>query len=144
VAFAIILLLAVVGCLGPGISVAPADPKPARVTEQSASERVELRVGASAPVSGTRTTITFERVRDDSRCPTGVTCIWEGDAIVVLSLHTGTNERATVEVHQNPRFPRQATAQGVTVALEALEPYPEADKPVPAGAYMVKLRVTAP
>ena len=144
VALAILLLLSAAGCVGAAIPAAPTDSKPSAVTEQSAGERLALRVGASAPVAGTRTTVTFERVRDDSRCPTGVTCVWEGDAIVVLRLQTTADDGVTVEVHQNARMARQASAHGVTVTLEALEPHPELDKPVPADGYTVRLRATAP
>lgn len=107
------------------------------------ADTLELRAGASAVVAGTGTTVTFEQVRDDSRCPTGVSCIWEGDAIVVLRLRRGTEEDVNVELHANPRFSRQASAHGVTVLLETLEPHPEADKAIPAAAYVVRLLATA-
>jgi hypothetical protein len=39
-----------------------------------------LAPGQAAEVTGTDTRITFKQVREDSRCPVDVTCVWEGDA----------------------------------------------------------------
>lgn len=104
---------------------------------------LELRVGASAPVPGTTATITFVRVTNDSRCPKGVTCIWEGDAVVELRVQPRGGDARSVELHVNERFERRAPVDGVTVTLERLEPYPEAERPVPEGGYVATLRIGA-
>jgi hypothetical protein len=106
-----------------------------------AEERVDLRVGASVPVPGAGATVIFVRVRDDSRCPTGVTCIWEGDAIVELRLQTSGGGSESLELHANPQFTRQATVHGITIALERLAPHPKPDEPVPPAAYVATLRL---
>ncbi len=50
-----------------------------------------LAPGQTAVVTGTDTRITFRQVRDDSRCPVDVTCVWEGDAnIVIVISRNGT------------------------------------------------------
>lgn len=105
------------------------------------AEPITLRVGATAPVQGSRATVTFEGVRDDSRCPRGVTCIWEGDAVAVFRVQTRADDAVVVELHANPGFAREGSAHGVTLSLERLAPEPEADAPVPAGAYVVTLRI---
>ena len=103
-------------------------------------ELVEVRVGGTVPLPGTSVTVTFVRVRDDSRCPTGVTCVWEGDAVVELRVQNRAEER-TLELHVNPRFTRQASALGVTIDLERLDPYPGADKPIAPKAYRLTLNI---
>jgi hypothetical protein len=103
-------------------------------------ELVEVGVGKTVPLPGTSVTVTFVRVRDDSRCPTGVTCIWEGDAVVELRVQNGADEPLRVDLHANPRFERQASALGVTISLERLDPYPEADEPIAPGAYRLTLK----
>ena len=39
-----------------------------------------LAPGQAAAVNGTDVRLTFRQVREDSRCPVDVTCVWEGDA----------------------------------------------------------------
>lgn len=49
-----------------------------------------LAPGQTAEVKRADTRITFRQVREDSRCPTDVTCVWEGDAKVdVVVSRTG-------------------------------------------------------
>lgn len=45
--------------------------------------------GQSALVKGTDTRITFKQVREDSRCPVDVTCVWEGDARIEIVISRG-------------------------------------------------------
>lgn len=136
----LLVLLTCVACA----STDARQPAAAESGAPPASVTLELRVGGAAPVPGTRTTLTFDRVRDDSRCPKGVSCIWEGDAIVVLRLSTGTDDAVAVELHANPRFSQEGSAHGVTVVLESLEPQPEADKPIVGSAYVARVSVAAP
>jgi hypothetical protein len=43
-----------------------------------------LAPGQTAEVKRADTRITFRQVREDSRCPTDVTCVWAGDAKVEI------------------------------------------------------------
>src|SRR6266404_7236915 len=45
-----------------------------------------LPAGKTAGINGSRTRIRFDEVRNDSRCPADVTCVWAGDAQVVLTI----------------------------------------------------------
>ena len=136
----LVLLLLSAACLAtPGGTDPPTVPT---AVSQDAQE-IELRVGGSAPVHGTGATVRFDGVSDDSRCPRGATCVWEGDAIVELSVSgEGGGSPETVRLHANARFSQQARALGVTLTLVRLEPLPEADRPVPPGAYSAAIRVT--
>ena len=139
----IVLLLSCVACAQGSVlrdDSPPAGPTP---LDSAGDERVELRVGASATLPGTTSTVTFVRVTSDSRCPKGVQCIWEGDAAVELRVAPSDGEPQTLTLHTNDRFARQAAVGGVTVALESLEPYPARDSPPAADSYTVTLRVSA-
>ena len=76
-------------------------------------------------MNGTNVRLTFERVSEDSRCPTDVTCIWEGDAVVVLKVKVEAEE-ATREVHTQGGEPRsrKAPAGDYVVTLVRLDPAP--------------------
>lgn len=59
-----------------------------------------LAPGQTAQVKRSDTRITFRQVREDSRCPTDVKCVWEGDAkIEVVISRTGIpNETRTLSI----------------------------------------------
>ena len=56
--------------------------QPAVIVEPGAS--FALAPGQTAAVRGTDTRITFKQVREDSRCPVDVTCVWAGDAKIEI------------------------------------------------------------
>ena len=59
-----------------------------------------LPVGQTATVKGTDTRLTFSEVREDSRCPTDVTCVWAGDAKirVVVSRNAAADETRIMSI----------------------------------------------
>ncbi|HTM31352.1 MAG TPA: hypothetical protein VL263_08600 [Vicinamibacterales bacterium] len=139
----IVLLLSCVACVQ--APVLPDETPPARpaALDSSSDERIDLRIGATATLPGTATTVTFVRVVSEGRCPKGVQCVWEGDAAVELRVAPAGGDAQTITLHTNDRFERQAVIGGVTVRLEQLEPYPEADKPIAPDSYVVTLRASA-
>lgn len=81
---ACVLLLASWGCT---------PIQPAVIVEPGVS--FALAPGQTAEVQRADTRITFRQVREDSRCPTDVTCVWEGDAKVdVVISRTGVPDDA--------------------------------------------------
>jgi hypothetical protein len=128
------------GLLGGGFFAAsllacPGGPNPTvtapTATSQNATEMVILAVGASVDVAPAGLTITFVRVEDDSRCPTGVTCVWEGDAVVVITVSQGAQAATTLRLHVNPASKKQqAEHAGHVIRLIELTPYPAADSPI--------------
>ena len=50
------------------------------------NKKFELPVGDTATINGQGLTIIFTQVTEDSRCPIGVECFWEGDGAVQLVL----------------------------------------------------------
>jgi hypothetical protein len=106
------------------------------------NEEFILGPGQTATVTGTNVRLTFERVSEDSRCPTDVTCIWEGDAVVVLKVKVEADE-VTREVHTHGDGARSRTAPAgdYTVTLVKLDPAPRSTAPIEASAYRATLRV---
>jgi len=105
-------------------------------------EEFTLSPGQTATVTGTNLGLTFDRVSEDSRCPTDVTCIWEGDAVVVLRVKVEAEE-ATREVHTQggESRSRQAPAGDYVVTLVRLEPAPRSTETIEASTYRATLRV---
>jgi hypothetical protein len=62
----------------------------------------------------------FDSVLSDSRCKPGVQCVWEGDAVVAVSLRGTDGDRVGAELHTNAKFPRTADHAGHRVELVSL------------------------
>lgn len=72
----------------------------------------EIALGASAVVDGL--TVTFEAVDEDSRCPDAATCLWEGRAVVALTISPG-DARGGPSARLLVADPRQTPEAGVRV-----------------------------
>jgi hypothetical protein len=132
----VIAPLMVLAACASGGGTAPTAPTPAL------NEEFVLGPGQSVAVKDTNLRLTFDRVSEDSRCPTDVTCIWEGDATVVLRIKAAADE-VTREVHTQGDAPRsrKAPAGDYVVTLVRLDPAPRSTAPVEASAYRATLRV---
>jgi hypothetical protein len=131
-----LVLTAASGCPAPADLVEPSAVIP---SGQPDVTRVQLGVGETRESTDPRLVITFVRVLDDSRCPTGVTCFWEGDAIVELRVRTTQGDGDLLRLHANPRFEHEAVIAGVRIRLDRLDPYPEKDRAIAAGDYRALL-----
>ena len=103
----------------------------------------ELAAGQTAVLASEALRVTFETVSNDSRCPAGATCVWEGDASARFTLAKQGQEKSFVELHTNARFDRQASYHGYRVVLESVRPYPKLNQTIPPTAYVARLRVEA-
>ena len=99
-----------------------------------------LAVGQVASVEGASLRLALRAVRNDSRCPVDVQCVWEGDATVFLDV-AGSSATAAYELHTSGRFPRQASHGPYRITLVRLDPVPHAGSPPAAGDYRATLVV---
>lgn len=81
--------------IGAGTGTSCANPvacDPARsschlpVVSTAIGREFDLAPGGIAKVDGTRLTISFTSIGDDSRCPTSVVCVWAGSASADLRI----------------------------------------------------------
>lgn len=115
------LTLGLVGCGGRGADPAPADGSNAGNGTAALGRDFTLRPGESLRLAGTRSTLTFVAVPEDSRCPEGVQCIWAGNAKLSLRLDEQPFAiNSTVE-------PRDAVVQGYRFHLVGLTQRPIGD-----------------
>jgi hypothetical protein len=84
----------------------------------------------------------FTTLAEESRCPTGVTCVWEGNARILLTATTPSGI-TSIELNTNARFPTRAFFGDYAIDLRKLEPYPSANSPTgltpPVSAYEATL-----
>ena len=81
--------------------------------------------------------VQFVSVKEDSRCPVTVQCVWQGNAAVVVRV--GSQE-VTLNTAGGTQFPRSAQVGNVTIELLEVRPEPREQRPAPS-EYSVKLLV---
>ena len=96
-----------------------------------------LPVGKTAGLAGSSTRLTFHQVTEDSRCPTNVVCVWEGDArIELLPVRDGTVGQAVIlSLHT----PNEAQVGDLLVRFVGLAPYPATPEPSSTRQYVAEL-----
>jgi len=100
------------------------EPSPAASSVATSVGQPFVLAVAHAAVFEDGLTVTFERVVEDSRCPTTVQCVWEGNAEVALEVVMPGESAASLRLNTNPSFPTEASYHTYTVTLLGLEPYP--------------------
>jgi hypothetical protein len=113
------------------------------LAEAALGEAFDLHVSQSIRVKGESLTVTFERVVEDSRCPTGATCIWAGDAVVRLTLTGARGQTATIDLHTQSRPDADSRFGAYLVRLAHLGPDPR-ENGIPADQYVATLIVEKP
>jgi len=89
-----------------------------------------LPVGKTATVSGSVNRITFTQVREDSRCPTNVVCVWEGDAKIEVSVSRNGTQAETAILSLGPQN-NEAQLGDLAVRFVGLAPAPVTPEPAP-------------
>ncbi|MGR0482560.1 MAG: hypothetical protein ACTFAL_14485 [Candidatus Electronema sp. V4] len=98
---------------------------------------IELKYGGT--IEEGDLSIQFSSVSSDSRCPTGVQCVWAGNAEIVLELSGDGNHAAALNT--NPQFPQSYRTSEHVVTLKELKPYPEAGQTIAVNDYVAVVTV---
>ncbi len=106
-------------------------------------EEITLQINETVMILPDGFTITFVDVPEDSRCPTGANCIWEGRAVTKL-LFESRNE--SVEVLLETPNSRQETGPAInlfgrTIKMLGVAPYPQDGQPITPKQYRITLVV---
>ena len=113
-----------------------------RAVEQVTMTETEivLRYGEERQVPGTVLRVTFGDVLEDSRCPRDVTCVWAGNARVLVGLAAGSGPTHALELNTTVD-PHSQDRLGVRVTLLEVTPEPTAGGSIPLSEYQVKLGI---
>jgi hypothetical protein len=101
---------------------------------------VRLAPGESTTVEPGAMRIRFDRVLEDSRCPSGVTCVWAGRARVQLTVRpNGSAAGKSYELEVGS--PEQGVLKlgDLNIAAQALDPYPNGQIPTDPATYRLVL-----
>lgn len=110
--------------------------------QDDAETLATLGIGESVAPPGSTTVVTVTDVSDDSRCPIDVTCVWAGDATVTLRVQPAKGEPRVVALHVGRPDARAATAGGLRLRLDRLDPARESGKTIARHQYRVVIGVS--
>jgi hypothetical protein len=105
-------------------------------------QKVSLSIGQQALITGEELTIRFEEVKEDSRCPKEMTCIWQGRIRLTVEIRDD-NSSYRVKLIQ-PGLTNQyimETYQDYQLTFK-VEPYPKAGKEIASDEYRLLLTVS--
>jgi len=100
-----------------------------------------LRYGEHSTLAGENLTLTFAQVLEESRCPVGVRCIWEGNARIGVKAERPPSRPATLELNTSGRYDKEATYQGYQVQLLNVVPHPAHGQALQATDYCASLKI---
>lgn len=97
----------------------------------------ELGVEQTAVIESEDLSLTFMEVSEDSRCPTGVECVWEGQVTTLISVSIGDKDAGehSLTLREGQEDMTSAVIEGYVIELLAVDPYPTVDEPAGSADY---------
>jgi len=107
----------------------------------SANSIVTLKYKECVDISDFGFKICLDSILNDSRCPSGVVCVWEGDAELGFSIKNA-DEIKLFRLHTQGNFQRDTTINGLKISLESLTPYPAFGSEIDQKDYSAEIKVS--
>jgi hypothetical protein len=103
----------------------------------------KLKVGQQAAIDSEKIAISFLNVTEDSRCPSDVVCIWQGQASIKISAEAnGTDAGQFVLTIGGNEKPSATFGKYYSVKMSGLEPYPVSTNQTEPEDYVATLVVS--
>jgi hypothetical protein len=114
------------------ISIRPTE----HLIESQLDEEIQIKIGERVTLERGSLTIKFKSLAEDSRCPQGVACFWQGNAEVIL-------EVSEYEIALNTALaPNEKVVGDYNIQLKDVMPYPKAGEEYPLENYSIKIVVS--
>ncbi len=111
--------------------------------QQAGKDEFSVAYGRDVDVPGTLARLGFDQVTEESRCPSDVVCVWEGQVTLVLGVTIGDGPTVPQQVTLRGEGSALLTIQGVTLTLFRVNPYPITTEPHGPEDYVAFFRVGA-
>ena len=105
-------------------------------------ESFSLAVGQSALIDGEDLAIKFIDVVADSRCPSDVVCIWQGEVACLVEVTYSDTDQQMVLTYPGLTQEPSESQFGSYQFTFSVEPYPEAGKEIGKSEYRLNLLIT--
>lgn len=104
--------------------------------------QIELAVGETTTLDGV--TVGFDGITEDSRCPIGTDCLWEGQAIASLWLRRtsgAATERFSLTLRAGHADLAIKVVSGTCYTLLAVDPHPDPAVRIDPQRYVIKVGI---
>ena len=139
--FLLVCLLMDSGPVGCHSTTGRNTPTEGRTQEAFLNQEFRVTVGQEIEIREEQLTVGFTSLLNDSRCPADVTCVWEGDAEILIQVRQANAEMAEFKLHTNQRFTQAGKYRRYVIQLVALNPYPRTDREKQPSDHIATLRV---
>lgn len=137
----LVCLLVDTGLVGCHSTTGSNTPTERRAQEASLNHEFHVTFGQEIEIREEQVTVTFASLLNDSRCPADVTCVWEGDAEILIQMRQAGAEVTELKLHTNQRFTQAEKYRQYVIQLVALHPYPRTDRKGQPSDYVATLLV---
>jgi len=104
-------------------------------------QEVELKIGQTISIEEEQIKVKFTEVVSDSRCPSGATCIWQGEVTCVLDItYLNSTYQKTIIQPGLTQEPSRDVFKEYSMTFNVL-PYPELGKDIEKNEYYLQLRI---
>jgi hypothetical protein len=124
-----------------GLLFASCNQSKGDLVKASLDSDFKLPVGKTVEIKTENMLIKFDKVISDSRCPSGVTCVWAGEAKCLLRV---TQDQKTSEITITQTGSSESTGSGFLDKYQVvfkLDPYPAAYKTIDPNDYILTMRL---
>jgi hypothetical protein len=122
-------------------TAAGASHLPTATRKASLNKEFTIKLGQRATIKNL--SLKFRNVQNESRCPTGVQCVWAGNAAIAIQISNKNTHQMTAILNTNPGVqPNELDYKGYKIRLVALNPYPKVDQKINDNDYAATLIVT--
>lgn len=111
-----------------------------RAAAPRAPETMALRIGEERKLTGSPVNLSIVRLVEDSRCPVAATCVWAGNAAIMVRVHTGTGMSTTYTLNTTTP-PTSIATLGFEFRLDSLVRGPAPSASTASGPYLVYVTV---
>jgi hypothetical protein len=111
--------------------------------EAALGETFDVPIHQDAVLPAENLRLTFQEVREDSRCPRSVECVTAGQAVYTIRFTQGSVGAAVTFVELGGGGQAEASFLDYVVSAN-LQPYPEQPGDIPPEDYAVRLTITRP
>jgi hypothetical protein len=112
------------------------------IIEANLDSEFVLQINQSAEIKSEELKITFLNVTSDSRCPSDVTCIWQGQAGIELDVQKGEVESTISLSIGGDSSPEESIFNAYLIQLVDVSPYPVSTKNIQSDEYTATINIT--
>lgn len=151
VGLAIIALIVLVGLIQPVRGCTPlvsldSNQQAESVIAADLKSQIQLKISQTATIESENLGVNFLKIAEDSRCPSDVTCIQEGQVSAVFRVFKDGDSRQdnllTLTLKAAQKDLATKNFAGYSFSLIKVEPYPETTKPITISDYIVTLIIS--